>query len=193
MERGLEFETANSTSSYFYAEEAGNYYFIANNCNGFTYHSDTVLVEKSSLGDEYFSFNSNESFCEGDTVFIENSDPGVNFEWDISYADLEGYNESFLVMQEEYSCYNLHVRMIDEFGCTDNLYSIFGDIYPVPTLSEDQEEIYICEDEDFVYFDLEEGLTASWAGFSDGEYKKFLQGFIQLPLAMGSVQTIMLK
>lgn len=185
VERGLEFETANTTTSYFYAQEAGNYYFIANNCNGFTYHSDTVVVRKSSLGDEFFSVSSNENLCTGDTVFIENSDAGVDFEWDITYADLEGYNEAFLVLKEEYSGNNLHVRMTDEFGCTDNLYASIGNIYPLPTFSEGQKEIYICEEEDYVYFDLDEGLSAEWAGSVDGVDYKVAPGIYPVTISNG--------
>ncbi|MGK0427992.1 MAG: hypothetical protein ACJAUR_002108 [Ulvibacter sp.] len=176
VERGLEFE-AGDGNPYYYVEEAGNYYFISTNCNGYTYRSDTVEAIKSQLQQPYFDLEFVEgSHCVEDTIFINGIDNAVNFSWRVDYDLVENYNEPYIVLEIDNFEDDLFVTTSDENGCELTARADLGYVLEPPFLSEDQVTTYICEPEAYVYFDVPFGSSVIWEGYSNGETNRVSPG-----------------
>lgn len=172
VERGLELEAVDR-KEYYAADEGGHYYFVSTNCNGYTYHSDTIEVIKSQLAQPSFSSDLSEQiFCSGDTIFVNGIDNAVNFSWRVGYERINEYNKPFIILEPGHSEENLSVITSDRYGCELTVSTYLGIVFDPPSLSIDQQDLFICEPEDFVYFDLPFGSSAIWEGFKDGVHQK---------------------
>jgi hypothetical protein len=176
VQRGLEFE-AGDGNPYYYTEEAGDYYFISTNCNGYSYLSDTVEVIKSQLAQPYFDSEFIEgSHCVGDTIFINGIENAVNYAWRVDYDPVENYNEPYIILELDNFEDNLIVTTSDENGCELTARADLGYVLEPPFLSADQLTKYICEHEANVYFEVPFGSSVIWEGYSNGETNRVSPG-----------------
>ncbi|MEQ8878974.1 MAG: T9SS type A sorting domain-containing protein, partial [Cyclobacteriaceae bacterium] len=167
VERGLESDWNNP---YHTAENGGNYYFTATNCNEYTYISDTVFVHESPLTQPYFDYQNRPTLCEGDTLFVSGAEQAVTFQWRVEREDVENYNKPYIIPTTENSGDDIYLTIFDGYGCDLSTSTTIGSVYKTPFLSQEDLTQFICSDVDFIGLWLpgEYGAEFDWEGEKNG-------------------------
>ncbi len=157
VENGLEEEDGRYLFS---AEETGNYYLEAVNCNGLKHYSDTIPVTKSQLQSPTFSVESEERMCVGDTLFLSNVEHASGIRWRRDFRFLEDYEEDFIVVTAEDRRDFIAVEVSDTLGCTASSSVRLGEILEQPVVTDLFKDI--CEPSASVWLDLPFGSSVTW-------------------------------
>lgn len=179
-ENGLEFEAGTGTRS-FSARKAGNYYFIATNCNGLTYKSQTVVVNESELEEPFFPDSlKNTNFCIDDTLWVQGAANAVEYTWNYEFTSNNPY---YLLDEINNSSQGVYVTAKDEYGCSLSTSTDIGSVLEQPYLPATDFYRYICEPQDFVTFNLPYGSFARWEGYQNGESQKVGPGVYSVEIS----------
>lgn len=184
VERGLESDWNNP---YHTAENGGNYYFTATNCNEYTYISDTVFVHESPLTQPYFDNQEPPTLCEGDTLFASGIEHAVTFQWRVEHQEIENHNKPYFIPTSEESGDDIYLTIYDEYGCSLSTSTTIGHVYKTPYLSEEDLTQFICSSLDQVGLWLpdEYGAVFDWEGEKNGSLNPVGVGIYPITVTNG--------
>tara|TARA_Y100001972_G_C7661529_1_gene333732 strand:- start:619 stop:3087 length:2469 start_codon:yes stop_codon:yes gene_type:complete len=184
VERGLESDWNNP---YHTAENGGNYYFTATNCNEYTYVSDTVFVHESPLTQPYFDYQDRPTLCEGDTLFASGIEQAVTFQWRVEHQEIENHNKPYFIPTSEESGDDIYLTIYDEYECSLSTATTIGHVYKTPILSEEDLTQFICSSMDQVGLWLpdEYGAEFDWEGEKNGSLNPVGVGIYPITVTNG--------
>ncbi|MEL6558880.1 MAG: T9SS type A sorting domain-containing protein [Bacteroidota bacterium] len=164
VERGFEVND-NTRNQNLRVTSGGNYYFIATNCNGFEFISDTLTVRESDMTLPFFDENLPDiELCSNDTIFIQGGENAVSYKWQIGNDRLSDNDFPYYVVSPGDANRSLLVTVVGPEGCENFLDTNVPYVHVIPAISPENNTYEICEEKEIVVLIRPEFTRVDWEG-----------------------------